>query len=648
MMNRLTMIAIAVLSLTARPTTAIAQVLGSVSADGMNVVVGRVVVVDGEASHPVPGALVTLIGYLDDEGRVKREVPSGYEATFGRVTRQEAFTRADGYFVFRGLGAGSYTLGAEAAGYLRPDYRPRAVALGDDGDGGTVASVTLRLVKYAAITGRVFDAAGEPVVGAPVAVLRGLRGGQSPVSQTLTGTVTTDDRGAYRIAKLPPGNYLVGVLARSTSLPAALGEDLDSAVNGRRDPALYQALLSGNAHRVRTGEGTRIGGAVLHREGPPPVPSPDGDLLWYATTYYPSALTADAATAIDLRSGETRSEVNITVTYARTFRVSGVVAGPDGPIGNLMVRLLPPSSDAPIVAGDIVPDVGAVTSASGAFEFLAVPPGQYRLIAMYVTPREQGRPMTVDGNLWDANLWAVEQVAVVDRDVTGLDVTMARGFRLTGRVTFENPEGLALDEDFYVGLRPFGIGDGYSLSWSHGSMGPDGAFVVVGIPPGRYFIRMNLNSHCRMRGCPSDETWHWKGTTLDGRRLPYNVIDINGDVSDLEVTVSTRTSGVAGSIVNAAGGADASADVIVFPADTTLWREDFYDPRVQRVHATSTGRFEVTDLMPGDYYLVAVEGGYHHEGPGALERLVADAETVTVADGAVVTRTLRSVKLRER
>jgi protocatechuate 3,4-dioxygenase beta subunit len=646
MMNRLTMIAIAVLSLTARPTTAIAQVLGSVSADGMNVVVGRVVVVDGEASHPVPGALVTLIAYLDDDGRVRGEIPSGYEATFARLTRQEAFTGADGYFVFRGLAAGSYTLGAQAAGFQRPDYRPRVVALGDDGTG---ASVTLRLVRYAAISGRVFDEAGEPMVGAPVAVLRGLRGGKSPVSQTLTGTVTTDDRGAYRIAELPPGNYLVGVLARSTSLPAALAGDLDSAANGRRDSALYQSLRSGNAHRLRTGEGTRIGGAVLHREGPPPVLAPDGNLLWYATTYYPSALTADAATAIDLRSGETRTGVDVTVTYTRTFRVSGVVTGPAGPIDNLMVRLLPPSSIAPIVAGEIVPEVGAVTSASGAFEFLAVPPGQYRLIAMYVTPREQGRFVTVDGNLWDANLWAVEQVAVEDRDVTGLEVTMAKGFRVSGQVTFENPDDLALEEEFYVALTSFGIGDGLtSQGWSQMSMGPDGAFVVLGIPPGRYWIRPSLNSDCRMRGCTSDETWHWKGTTLDGRPLPYNVIDINGDVSDLEVTVSTRTSGVVGSIVNAEGGPDTSADVIVFPSDTTLWSEDVFSPRVRRVHATSTGLFEFTDLMPGDYYLVAVEGGYHHEGPGALERLVADAETVTVTDGTLVTRTLRSVTLRER
>jgi hypothetical protein len=297
------------------------------------------------------------------------------------------------------------------------------------------------------------------------------------------------------------------------------------------------------------------------------------------------------------------------------------------------------------VGSDIVPDVGAVTSASGAFEFLAVPPGQYRLIAMYVTPREQGRFVTVDGKLWDANLWAVEQVAVADRDVTGLEVTMARGFRVTGRMTSENLEGPPREDAYGIGLRPFGGG---SLSGSNGSKGQDGTFVLVGIPPGRYSISLTLNTDCRMTGCPSDGKWYWKGTTLDGRTLPYNVIDINGDVSDLEVTVSTRTSGVAGSIVNAAGGPDTSADVIVFPSDTTLWREDVFSPRVQRVHATSAGRFEFTDLMPGDYYIVAVEGGYHHEGPGALERLVAEAETVTVTDGVVVTRALRSVRLRER
>ena len=47
--------------------------------------------------------------------------------------------------------------------------------------------------------------------------------------------------------------------------------------------------------------------------------------------------------------------------------------------------------------------------------------------------------------------------------------------------------------------------------------------------------------------------------------------------------------------------------VVVFPADTTVWRQGiFQSRRVGHVLASSTGAFDMAFLAPGDYYLTAV------------------------------------------
>lgn len=613
--------AVALLPALATASVLVAQAPESMLPVGTNVMVGRVL--ERGSDDPVPGALVSLTGYLDSTGRLAAPGLTFTENFYARSGTKHVWTNSEGYFVFQSLAAGRYTIAAEAFGYRHPDYQPRLVELREQ---TAPTQVTLRLWRYGSITGRVFDERGEPVVGAPVAVLRRMGGGRSPAMRSLGPEATTDDRGVYRIAELPPGSYIVGAVSMSTTLPAGVGAGLDAAAASGSRSSAWLTLRDSGGSRIRSGEGTRIGDFVLQRRGPPAVLGPDGHALTYPTTLYPGTSSAVSAEPVTVGSGESISGVDIPVSYSRTATVSGVATGPDGPVPNLLVRLLPPDSTAALTS-DTVPALGAVTDGSGAFVFLAVPPGEYLLSTV-----SSSLGSTHDGAESGVTLWALRPVIVGGTDVSDITVRLSAGLRISGRVVFAEASEPALTEDqrVMVWLRPFGAGTGRGRSMET-TVRSDGSFTTRGVPPGRYQIAFSIT--CLTVGaCPS--TWKWRSTTLDGMRLAYDMLDLRGgDLSGVEATFAERSTRVAGSIVDAAGLVDSDADVIVFPADTTLWREETFSRRVRNVHATVGGEFEIQDLPPGEYYLAAVSGPYPVAEPDALERLVRDASRLTLRDG---------------
>jgi hypothetical protein len=78
-------------------------------------------------------------------------------------------TTGDGWFVFRELPAGRYSIAAAAFGHVASEYPPYLV---DIVDGVRPPAVSLRLWRHGAISGRVLDERGEPVAGIPVTALR--------------------------------------------------------------------------------------------------------------------------------------------------------------------------------------------------------------------------------------------------------------------------------------------------------------------------------------------------------------------------------------------------------------------------------------------------------------------------------------------
>jgi hypothetical protein len=118
-------------------------------------------------------------------------------------------TESDGRFHFEDLAAGKYTLSAGKYGYPHQLFQEHegfstAVAVGP---GVASDPIVFPLHADAAISGRVTDEHGDPVVGAQVWLLRA-GGGPSFVQ------AQTDDRGLYKIRHQPPGDYVIAVSAQ--------------------------------------------------------------------------------------------------------------------------------------------------------------------------------------------------------------------------------------------------------------------------------------------------------------------------------------------------------------------------------------------------------------------------------------------------
>jgi hypothetical protein len=595
---------------------------------GTNVLFGRVI--DAGTDAPVGDAIVTLNGFFDSAGRPLQTLPRTVETPETSPPRS-VMTNGDGYFFFRDLPPGRYAVSALAFGYISSTYPLRVVELaGSD----KPVTIPLPLQKFAAIEGRVLDDLGEPLGGVPVMALRRATIGGRVMLRWAAPEVLTDDRGVYRLSQLPPGRYVVGVLSSASTLPASFAAEIDAAASPIAASQVRRQLLPGGGFDLaRNGEGVRVGDSVLQQIGPMPPPTPDGQLQSYVTTFFPGTTSSAEASVITLESGEQRNGVDLPLRLAATVRVSGVVTGPGGPIQSLMVQLQPHSAVDP----DSSRPVGitsAITDANGAFIFLAVTPGQYTLKAWRVILEETNRTPN------DPPLWVAEPLTVDDTDITGLAVAMKPGIQVSGRIEFKGATTWPLANLPYarITLRPLG-----AQSWrpSTGWPGADGTFVTGGDPPGQYFVN-----------APPVPGWTLQTISRGGTILPDDVIELEGsNVSGLVITYSNQPRRVSGTVVDARGGADAEADVIVFPADTTMWRSGIIsNRRVRMVHVTSSAAFELTDLAPGDYYVAAISQRLttSWDDPQFLDRLIAGATKFTLREADQHTLQLKTITPRGR
>ncbi|HEX5214045.1 MAG TPA: carboxypeptidase-like regulatory domain-containing protein [Vicinamibacterales bacterium] len=596
-------------------------------------------VLESGSDAPVSGAAVTLTGFFDPDGKPVAALPRSANPIVSSEASapRTVVTNGEGYYVFRALPAGRYAIAVLGLGYVDSGYRLRVVEVAES---GKPTASNLRIQKFAAITGRVVDEQGEPVVGIQITALQRLATSGGAVLRTLdtSAVAVTDDRGVYRLSQLAPGTYVVGALSSAVTLSTNFAAQIDAVAGDARGGfELRRQLIPGGAPLmdIVKGEGVRIGDAVLQRAGVVPSFGPDGKLLTYANTFVPGTRVAPDAMAVTLASGEQRTVADLPLHFSPAVRVSGVISGPAGPMPQMTVRLVPPSA-ADVNSADPSGVSVTFTDSQGAFTFLGVTEGQYTLQATRVI-YEGADPANPE-----PTLWAAQSITVGETDVTGLNVAMRPGLRLRGRVEFKSSPGVAPESNpsqVDLHLRPIGAG-----LWrpGRGRSLPDGTFLTSGDPPGRYTLSPPF--------APSG--WTMETVTLNGRVLADDVIELeSSDVTGLVVTFTKNVSRVSGTVVDGKSTPDNARDVVVFPADTVFWRNGvFNDRRTRFVHATSIGAFELSGLAPGDYYIAAVGGDVIADwpDPALLDRLVAGATKFTLASGDAPVLQLKTVSVRGR
>jgi protocatechuate 3,4-dioxygenase beta subunit len=628
-------------------------------------IVGQVI--DAAGGRPISGAIVSLNTNTAALLAAGRAGPSEDEMIArGPAVPTRIITDAEGRFVLRNLAKGRYSFSATAPGYLIGQHgQARAGGPGyplELEEGEKIFDAAIKLWKAATITGTVLDEANEPVVGANVRSMRRTVGG-GRVRWLMSTTTQTDDRGVYRIASLPPGDYGVAVVSSVSTLPAATVdayyELMMSGQSGVNSP-LYRDLTSSGAPSPSGTNGFRVGDFVVQPSAPlgrsqlPPAPSDDGKVLAYQTVYHPSSTSVAQLSVITLASGEEKSGIDLHLRLVPTFRVSGTVSGPEGPVANMGVKLLPAAIAEEFSSETGLEVANTATDAQGAFTFLGVPPGAYTLKVLKIprpfsTPMSEGMVMVSSGAggvafgtslggppatppplPTDPTFWATLPVSVTEANVSGLSVSLRPGYRVTGRVEFEGTRDRPTPEQIQrmavaltpVDSRPSGV-------VTPGRISPDGQFRTLGFPPGRYVINVNP-------GGPGLE-WTLKTATSGGRDVSDEPLEIAGsDIDGVVLVLADRTTQLSGTVRNPQGQGDTQADVIVFPADHQRWKQyGVTGRRARSARATKTGAYSIQGLPAGDYYVVAVDSTSSGEwqDPKFLEAASRVATRVTLLDG---------------
>jgi len=208
-------------------------------------------------------------------------------------------------------------------------YVPSPVPVTERQDSGyhrIGANVTIAMIKGGAITGRVTNAMGEPVIGVQVnaAMARGAEG--SPDRGGSGSLRFTDDRGVYRIYGLSPGTYV-----------------------------------------------------VFTRKSFQPFPSPyDND----APTYYPSS-TRETAAEVTVTSGGEASGVDIRYRGERGHAVSGSISYSSWPVSSSVRRMVALTNT---VTGVVRSDVDFFRER---FAIYGVTDGEYEITARWLLPSNE-------------------------------------------------------------------------------------------------------------------------------------------------------------------------------------------------------------------------------------------------------------------
>ncbi len=460
-------------------------------------------------------------------------------------------TSDDGKFIFRNLKPGQYRLTALRAGYASNEYQ-QTIAL----TRGQNAEVRFAMTQTASIDGRVFDRKGQPVVGATVRAMKPAWSDGRRTLRTVQSAIT-NDLGEYRIFWLPPGAYFISALPiRSESYGGNMlysgsnrGPELNGlgvgSIGGRQGPELTGYLAELYQATRKTGES-------------------------YIPTYYPGTLDEDRATAVRLAPGANTGGVDLVVAPVATHRVRGrMINGVSkAPMYAQLRKARASSVDE--CAKQVMLDREdcswePVDPDDGTFDLRSVLPGSYVLYAL------------------TNNMSARVAVDVGDADIDNLPIVLYSGVTVRGRIV---PGA----KDVKVRLTP---GSPVREKDFAADSAADGSFSLQDVTLGDYSAAIT-----------GIHGGYLKSIRFGNSDVFANGLHLTGDAKDsLEVVLGDNPGKIDGRVLNADGSPVVHATVTLTPVGAGQRRADLY----KTIETGASGRFELQDIAPGDYNLLAWE-----------------------------------------
>ena len=415
------------------------------------------------------------------------------------------YARADaqGHFAFRNLRPGSYSLAVEYPGFLQPrtttvdltpprpagrvgavmgavsySYPPSAapapkVTKSVDVDGTLRASITVPLMAYAAISGKVTDPFGMPVVDSRIEIL--MRAPPLPAGMpappgrqseytTAGSSVTTDDRGEFRVGRLEPGSYWVVANKGSSS----------------------RSTWQGN----------------------------------YRITYYPAALDPASAQPLALGAGQ-EGRADIKLLTRDGVRVSGRLVRPPGAPLDSSPYIYTRIALTPVNSALLNPDT-PFTNGQDDYELRDVLPGTYTLSAL-----TEDASTDLSGPNRKRMYGLLKEVVIGQQDMAGFDLALEPLKDLAGTVTFREGCTAAPMTVRLQGRNPLASPVGMDAITDAA-----GAFILHDVPPGKFTVGLSGSSNSMAMGTVSSMQRGSRDVLKDGLEAPLQSEEVLKIVMD--------------------------------------------------------------------------------------------------------------------
>lgn len=454
----------------------------------------------------------------------------------------------------------------------------------------------IRLVHAGAITGRVLDDRGDPVVGVYVVAATADKIG-APTNQLARSL--TDDRGAYRIGGVAPGTYTVYVTT------AGVGVTNIDLGNGRTAsaPAQYRTFFPDTTTQADA----------------TPLPIEPGQEQQGIDFHL-------AATNIGMRD-----ELPNIVTFADvSMRTSGegiirgVVTSTAGrPIPRARVLAMGPGRPMQTPRGEVMgppTQAFALTADDGSYEFGSLPAATYRVVAS-----RSGFSISSDPFFSPSILGLGTPVTLSsDRSRERIDLQLIPWGAITGRVVDDAGEPV---QGALVGLLQVRFEGGrrrlVATSTPQRFTNDRGEFRLYGVQPGSYVLGASVADAIAF-DLPGYVPTYYPGTAAAAEAGFIDVV-AGADVSVADLTLRPALTGsISGKLVDASGKPTTGGRFNLVSRSVLATRID------ARIDAS--GNFEFRNVPPGQYVIQADRGllNGHDEGEFA-------ALPITVSAGSVLT-----------
>ena len=350
---------------------------------------------------------------------------------------------------------------------------------------------------------------------------------------------------------------------------------------------------------------------MVHSRETWPLESDTTQVLGYAPSFYPGVIEPTEAQRIKVAVGQEVGNIDFALVPARTSRVSGSVVNAAGaPVGNESVTL---SQEVMGPQGGIMfsPNT-AQTGPDGRFSVNNVQVGEYLLAVR--SAAANGQPAQE----------ARQMIQVAGSDIEGLVIVTGSGGAVRGQVASDDGTPVPGVDRLVVRARPLTWAARMSTlaSSGNGRVNADGTFELTAV------VGPVVLSIGKLTG-----DWTLKSVELNGRNLADDPIEVrHGEtMTGVRVVLTNRPTHVHGGLLDEKQ-QPAEGTVVIFPEDTSRWRDD--SRTVRSARPDQHGEFSIKGLPAGKYLIVAldyVQDGQWYD-PEFLADLQPRAERLSLAE----------------